>query len=46
MLKTNSDTTISIEKNTKKRLVSIMNKNYKYDPFINELIDLWEKENI
>ncbi len=37
-------TTITIKKNTKKRLALIMNKNYEYDPFINKLLDLWEKE--
>jgi hypothetical protein len=38
-------TTLSIKKDTKKRLTSIMTKSDEYDPFLNKLIDFWEKNN-
>jgi hypothetical protein len=36
-------TTISVKKDTKKRLTNIMGKSDEYDPFLNKLIDQWEK---
>jgi hypothetical protein len=37
-------TTISIKKETKERLTSLMTKSDEYDPFLNKLIDFWEEE--
>ncbi len=36
-------TTISVKEETKERLTSIMSKKDEYDPFLNKLIDFWEK---
>lgn len=35
-------TTVSVKKETKKRLISIMSKEDEYDPFLNKLIDCYE----
>lgn len=38
----NGWTTISLKKDTKRRLEDLMHKSDNYDPFINKLIDLYE----
>ena len=36
-------TTISVKKSTKKRLTKLMTKEDEYDPFLNKLMDKWER---